>query len=59
MVREAIAIVLGLGMLAAVAFAGVRAASLGTALHASASPSAGMVCSDYCPIGSHTAAPGL
>jgi hypothetical protein len=60
MIREAIAIALGLGMLALVALAGVHAAGVGSALHPSATPSANLVCSDYCPIGaSHTAAPGL
>jgi len=59
MLREAIAIALGLGMLAAVAFAGVRAAGPVTASHASPHSAASLVCSDYCPIGAHTAASGL
>ncbi len=60
MIREAIAIAFGLAMLAVVAFAGVHAAGLGTTFHPSTTPSASLVCSDYCPIGAaHTAAPGL
>jgi hypothetical protein len=63
MFKEAVAITLGLVALAAIAYVGAQAAGL-----RSASPThfardgrgdAGLVCTDYCPIGARTAIPGL
>jgi len=62
MFREAVAITLGLAGLALIAYVGVEAAGV-----RSAPPShtardsrsdAGLVCTDYCPIGARTAIPG-
>ena len=62
MFRETVAITLGLAALAAIAYAGAQAAGI-----RSEAPShiaresrgdAGLVCTDYCPIGARTAIPG-
>jgi hypothetical protein len=62
MLREAVAITLGLAALTAIAYVGVQAVGIRSE---APSPIArdglgdpGLVCTDYCPIGAHSAIPG-
>ncbi|HME70589.1 MAG TPA: hypothetical protein VKM54_12070 [Myxococcota bacterium] len=60
MFREAVAIALGLAALAAIAYVGVQAAGIRPEppSHIDSRGDAGLVCTDYCPIGARTAIPG-
>ncbi|HKE11397.1 MAG TPA: hypothetical protein VKE73_07465 [Myxococcota bacterium] len=63
MFKEAVAITLGLAALAVIAYVGVQAAGFRSepASHFARDGrgDAGLVCTDYCPIGARTAIPGL
>ena len=63
MLKEAVAITVGLVALGAIAYVGVQAAGIRSEApsqiaraHRAESP---LVCTDYCPIGARTAIPGL
>jgi hypothetical protein len=62
MFREAVAITLGLVALAAIAYVGVEASGIRSAsrthIARDGRDDAGLVCSDYCPIGAHAVIPG-
>jgi hypothetical protein len=63
MFKEAVAITLGLAALAVIAYVGVQAAGLrsepASRFARDGRADAGLVCTDYCPIGARTAIPGL
>jgi hypothetical protein len=62
MFREAVAITLGLAALALIAYVGVEAAVIRSEppsqIVRDSRSDAGLVCTDYCPIGARTAIPG-
>jgi len=63
MFKEAVAITLGLAALAVIAYVGVQAVGLRSEpagrFARDGRGDAGLVCTDYCPIGARTAIPGL
>jgi hypothetical protein len=63
MFKEAMAVTLGLVALAAIAYVGVQAAGIRSEPSSHSAREgrgeAGLVCTDYCPIGARTAIPGL